>query len=78
MSTLEKRAEEKAEHRIEDDSKAKEPGLPQNWKRIVVTIWIGQAFSILTAYSSMYAGVWDVTETTDSAFMLAMASMGAK
>ena len=40
-----------------------------------MTIWIGQAFSILTAYSSMYAGVWYVTETTDSALMLAIASL---
>lgn len=51
------------------------PELSHNWKRIIVTIWIGQAFSILTAYSSMYAGVWYVTETTDSAFMLAVASL---
>ena len=51
------------------------PALSHNWKRIVVTIWIGQAFSILTAYSSVYAGVWYVTETTDSALMLALAAV---
>lgn len=56
-------------------SKQQEPELPHSWKRVVITIWIGQAFSILTAYSSMYAGVWYVTETTDSAFMLAVASL---
>ena len=54
---------------------AQAPELSHNWKRIIVTIWIGQAFSILTAYSSMYAGVWYVTETTDSALMLAIASL---
>ena len=56
-------------------AQAQTPELSHNWKRIIVTIWIGQAFSILTAYSSMYAGVWYVTETTDSAFMLAVASL---
>ncbi len=52
-----------------------EPLLPQNWLRVIVTIWLGQACSILTAYSSIYAGVWYVTETTDSALMLALASL---
>ena len=56
-------------------AQAQTPELSHNWKRVIVTIWIGQAFSILTAYSSMYAGVWYVTETTDSAFMLAVASL---
>ena len=56
-------------------AQAQAPELSHNWKRIIVTIWIGQAFSILTAYSSMYAGVWYVTETTDSALMLAIASL---
>ncbi|WP_294440691.1 MFS transporter [uncultured Slackia sp.] len=54
---------------------ANEPPLPENWLRVIVTIWIGQACSILTAYSSIYAGVWYVTETTDSALMLALASL---
>lgn len=51
------------------------PPLPKNWLRTVVIIWLGQAASILTAYSSIYAGVWFVTETTDSALMLALASL---
>ena len=51
------------------------PKPPANWKRVIATIWTGQAFSILTAYSSSFAGIWYVTETTDSAFMLAMASL---
>lgn len=50
---------------------------PARWKRTVATIWTGQAFSILTAYASSFAGIWYVTETTDSAFMLAMASLCA-
>ncbi len=49
--------------------------LPKNWLRVVATIWLGQACSILTAYSSIYAGVWYVTETTESALMLALASI---
>lgn len=57
------------------EARVQAPELPHGWKRIIVTIWIGQAFSILTAYSSMYAGVWYVTETTDSALMLAIASL---
>lgn len=51
------------------------PPLPKNWLRVIATIWIGQAASILTAYSSIYAGVWYVTETTNSAIMLALASL---
>ena len=51
------------------------PPLPKNWLRTIVIIWLGQAASILTAYSSIYAGVWFVTETTDSALMLALASL---
>ena len=66
---------EKTTSSAEAVSKQQEPELPHSWKRVVITIWIGQAFSILTAYSSMYAGVWYVTETTDSAFMLAVASL---
>lgn len=49
-------------------------GVP-HWKRTIITIWLGQAASILTAYSSIFAGVWYVTETTDSALMLALASL---
>ena len=51
------------------------PPPPDNWKRTIITIWLGQAASILTAYSSMYAGVWYVTESTGSALMLALASL---
>lgn len=52
-----------------------ESGLSPHWKRTIITIWLGQAASILTAYSSIFAGVWYVTETTDSALMLALASL---
>lgn len=54
-----------------------QPKPPAQWKRTVAAIWAGQAFSILTAYASSFAGIWYVTETTDSAFMLAMASLCA-
>ena len=62
----------------EDKLEVKEydrPPLPKNWLSTVVIIWLGQAASILTAYASIYAGVWFVTETTDSALMLALASL---
>ncbi len=29
------------------------PPLPKNWLRTIVIIWLGQAASILTAYSSI-------------------------
>ena len=61
----------------EEQKKREEAGLPPHWKRTIITIWIGQAFSILTAYSAMYAGVWYVTETADSPMMLAIASLCA-
>ena len=59
------------------DCDAQDAALPKNWKRTIITIWIGQAFSILTAYSAMYAGVWYVTEAADSPLMLAVASLCA-
>lgn len=74
MSIDEKRKDAAAREEAADAG-ANGVELPHSWKRIVITIWIGQAFSILTAYASMYAGVWYVTETTDSAFMLAIASL---
>lgn len=74
MSIDEKRKDAAAQEET-GDAGASGVALPHSWKRIVITIWIGQAFSILTAYASMYAGVWYVTETTDSAFMLAIASL---
>ncbi len=58
-------------------SRSTDHSLPKNWLRVVATIWLGQACSILTAYSSIYAGVWYVTETTGSALMLALASMSS-
>ena len=62
------------EHSSQPASSARPP-LPDNWKTTIAIIWIGQAFSILLAYSAMYAGIWYVTETTDSALMLAAASL---
>jgi DHA3 family macrolide efflux protein-like MFS transporter len=41
----------------------------------VVVIWLGQAFSIITSYSAGYASIWYFTETTNSAFMLSVATI---
>jgi len=51
--------------------------LPKQWFRIIVVIWAGQAVSIVTSYAASYAAIWYVTETTGSAFMLAVAGICA-
>ncbi|MDR2252396.1 MAG: MFS transporter [Bifidobacteriaceae bacterium] len=49
--------------------------LPRNWLSIVVVIWIGQAFSIVTSFAAAYAAVWYITETTGSARWLSIAAL---
>lgn len=46
--------------------------LPKRWFAIIVTIWSGQAVSMLTSYAAGFAAVWYVTETTGSAWMLSV------
>ncbi len=51
--------------------------LPTRWLAIIITIWAGQAVSMVTSYAAGYAAVWYVTETTGSALALAVASICA-
>lgn len=51
--------------------------LSSRWLSVVVLIWIGQAVSIVTSYAASFAAVWYVTETTESALMLALMSICA-
>lgn len=51
--------------------------LAKRWLAVIATIWAGQAVSMITSYAAGYAVVWYVTETTGSAFMLAVASICA-
>ena len=51
--------------------------LPKRWLAIIVTIWAGQAVSMVTSYAAGYAAVWYVTETTGSALALAIAAICA-
>ncbi|MDR1386002.1 MAG: MFS transporter [Propionibacteriaceae bacterium] len=48
---------------------------PADWKRILILIWTGQAFSIVTSYAAGYAAIWYITETTGSAMMLSLAAI---
>ena len=51
--------------------------LSPRWLAVIVTIWAGQAISIVTSYAAGYAAVWYVTETTGSAAMLSLANIFA-
>lgn len=51
--------------------------LPKRWLTIIAVIWAGQAASMITSFAAGYAAVWYITETTNSAFMLAVASICA-
>lgn len=47
----------------------------QHWKRKFVTLWVGQAASILTSMISQYALIWYLTYTTGSTAVLSMAML---
>ncbi len=51
--------------------------LPRRWLAVIAVIWSGQAVSMVTSYAAGYAAVWYVTETTESALMLALMSVCA-
>lgn len=51
--------------------------LPKRWLTVIAVIWAGQAASMITSFAAGYAAVWYITETTNSAFMLAVASICA-
>lgn len=46
--------------------------LPSSWKSAIVTIWIGQAFSIFATTAATFAIVWHVTVTNGSPLYLAL------
>ncbi|HKM43368.1 MAG TPA: MFS transporter, partial [Limnochordia bacterium] len=47
----------------------------QNWRRTFITIWAGQAVSILTSSVLQMAIVWYVTQRTGSAALLSLATL---
>jgi DHA3 family macrolide efflux protein-like MFS transporter len=49
--------------------------LAPTWFRVIVFIWSGQAFSIVTSYAATYAAIWHITATTNSALMLSLTTM---
>ncbi|MDR2453965.1 MAG: MFS transporter [Bifidobacteriaceae bacterium] len=51
--------------------------LPANWRSMLVFIWSGQAFSIVTSFAAVFAAIWYITATTNSALWLAMATMAS-
>lgn len=51
--------------------------LSRRWLVVIITIWTGQAMSMITSYAAGYAVVWYVTETTGSALMLAVTGICA-
>lgn len=54
-------------------------GLPlaRNWFAVIAFIWAGQAASMITSFAAGYAVVWYVTESTGSAFVLAVMNVCA-
>src|SRR5512141_472549 len=46
-----------------------------NWARRFFTLWTGQALSLLGSQLVQFAIIWYLTETTNSATTLAIASM---
>ncbi|HBN96483.1 MAG TPA: MFS transporter [Firmicutes bacterium] len=47
----------------------------QNWRRTFITIWSGQAISILTSSVLQMAIVWYITQRTGSAALLSLATL---
>ncbi len=47
----------------------------QNWRRTFITIWSGQAISILTSSVLQMAIVWYITQKTGSAALLSLATL---
>lgn len=47
----------------------------QNWRRTFITIWSGQAISILTSSILQMAIVWYITQKTGSAALLSLATL---
>jgi DHA3 family macrolide efflux protein-like MFS transporter len=51
--------------------------LPANWKSIIIIIWIGQAFSILSTVAASFAAMWYITENTASPLFLALGGIAS-
>lgn len=49
----------------------------EHWKRKFVTLWVGQAVSLLTSSISQYALIWYLTEQTGSSAVLSIAMLSA-
>lgn len=49
----------------------------KHWKRKFVTLWMGQAVSLLTSSVSQYALIWYLTELTGSSAVLSIAMLSA-
>lgn len=49
-----------------------------HWKSKFITLWVGQAFSIMTSYISQYALIWYLTDNTGSAAVLSMATLAGR
>lgn len=57
--------------------KSQEDCLIKHWKRKFVTLWVGQAVSLLTSSVSQYALIWYLTELTGSSAVLSIAMLSA-
>jgi DHA3 family macrolide efflux protein-like MFS transporter len=49
--------------------------VPRHWKRVIIAVWSGQAVSLFTSIAAGFALVWYLTETTGSAFILALSTL---
>jgi DHA3 family macrolide efflux protein-like MFS transporter len=58
-----------------EESTALGTELPSHWRRTVVAVWSGQAISLFTSIAAGFALIWYLTETTSSAFVLALATL---
>jgi len=47
----------------------------ENWRKAFFTIYIGQAFSILSSSAVQFSTIWWITVQTDSALALTVASV---
>ena len=46
-----------------------------DWKKSIVVIWTGQAFSIVSSSAAGFAAMWYITETTGSALYLSLGAI---
>ena len=46
-----------------------------DWKKSIIVIWTGQAFSIISSSAAGFAAMWYITETTGSALYLSLGAI---